>query len=122
MADEKMTKEKLLVLRAAKAEAANPKPTVEQYLAANQWMSREQAEEAIRVALLPEDEQEAYYLEQDKNRIKRNLLGVNGVDEALAERLIQGGVKYFHTIASSLPYEVFHDIAHQMIGQPAAGC
>ena len=122
MAEEKMTKEKLLALRAAKAEAANPKPTVEQYLVANQWMSREEAAEAARVALLPENEQEVYYLEQGKNRIKQNLLGISGVDEALAERLIQGGVKYFHTIASALSYEVFHDIAHQMIGQPAAGC
>lgn len=120
MAEEKMTKDKLLARR---AEAARPKvPTVEEHLVRHSWMSREQAEEAFRVSQLTEDEQATHWLEQAKRRLKDNLLAVDGVDEALAEQLLQGGVKYFHTIASSLPYQVFHDIAHQMIGQPAAGC
>lgn len=124
MAEEKMTKAKLLARRAelAAAKTAGLLPTMEQWMGAHPWMSREQAEETFRVHLLPEDEQEQYHMEKAKERLKEQLLYVDGVDEALAEKLVQGGVKYFHTIASSLPYKLFHDIAHQMIGQPAAGC
>ena len=135
MAEEKMTKEKLLALRAAKVEAEKPVVpkyllprhlpallSVEDHLSRHPWMSREEAEERFRVSRLSIEEQELYNLEKAKAQLKGSLLYVEGVDEAMADRLVQGGVKYFHTIASSLPYEQFHDIAHQMIGQPAAGC
>lgn len=118
MPDEKMTKEKLLARRAQAAELS----AVDDHLSRHPWMTREQIKELFRVQSLSPQEQEAHYAAEAKARLKDNLLTVNGMNEDLAQRLTDGGVRYFHSIASNLPYEQFHDIAHCMIGQPAAGC
>ena len=86
------------------------------------WMSREQVVEIFRIEALPQDEQESHYAMKAKEALKERLLGVDGIDAALAQQLTYRGVPYFHSIASSLPYEQFHEIAHIMIGSPAAGC
>ncbi len=117
MADGKMTKEKFLARR-----AATIKSPVDSYLERHPFMDRAEVEEMFRIEALPAEEQQAFYNAQAKAQLKINLLTVDGVDSVLADLLVTGGVKYFHTIASSLPYERFHGIAHMMIGSPIAGC
>lgn len=118
MPDEKMTKEKLLARRAQAAGGS----AIDEHLRRHPWMTRAEVEEHFRVLALSPEEQTAYHALQAKTQLKESLLSVEGVDAAMAERLTDGGVRYFHSIASSLPYEQFHEIAHRMIGVPAAGC
>ena len=112
-----MTKDRVLARRATAAHLA-----AANYIQRHHWMTLEQVEDDSRINALSEEEQEAHYAAVDKQNLKNNLLTVEGVNEDLAERLTQGGVIYFHTIASALPYQQFHDLAHRMIGSPAAGC
>ena len=119
MPEPKITKEQFLARRAA---AAHAHLAVANHMQRHPWMTLEQVEEDSRINALSEAEQEAHYAAVDKKQLKNNLLMVEGVDDDLAERLTQGGVVYFHTIASALPYQQFHDLAHRMIGSPAAGC
>lgn len=121
MAEIKITKAEFL----ARREAAKTQPiadAIEDHMRRHPWMAREQVEEIFRIQALPEDEQEAHYAMKAKERLKASLLDIDGMSETLAQHLTDGGVPYFHTIASSLPYEQFHEIAHIMIGSPAAGC
>lgn len=74
---------------------------------------------------LPEAEQERIrqeWIAYDKHQKYLQLHVACGEDQDLTDRLNAGGVPYFHTIASSLPYQIFHDIAHVMIGSVAMGC
>ncbi len=121
MADAKLTKAEFLARRAA-AKAQPMLDAIEEHMRRHPWMTREQVVEIFRIEALPQDEQDAYYAQKAKEELRARLLYVDGIDDALAQRLTDGGVPYFHTIASSLPYEQFHEIAHVMIGSPAAGC
>ena len=121
MADTKITKEEFLAWHAA-AKTQPVLDAIEDHMRRHPWMSREQVVEIFRIEALPQDEQETHYAMKAKAELKERLLGVEGIDDALAQKLTDGGVPYFHTIASSLPYEQFHYIAHVMIGSPAAGC
>lgn len=121
MADTKITKAEFL----ARREAVKTQPfleAIEDHMRRHPWMTREQVVEIFRIQALPQDEQESHYAMKAKEALKERLIGVDGIDAALAQQLTDGGVPYFHTIASSLPYEQFHYIAHVMIGSPAAGC
>lgn len=121
MADTKITKAQFL----ARREAVREQPTldaIEEHMRRHPWMTREQVVEIFRIEALPQNEQDAHYARQAKEELRARLLYVDGMDDALAQKLTDGGVPYFHTIASSLPYEQFHEIAHVMIGSPAAGC
>lgn len=118
MTDIKISKDEYLKRR----EESRKEELIVDRLRRHPWMTRQQVEEQLHIETLSEGERVTYLKNRMKSQLKEKLLTHGQVSEELAQQLSDGGVVYFHKIASSLPFEQFHAIAHIMIGSVAAGC
>lgn len=106
----------------AKRKAKEEQNRIDEHMKSMPWLTLESAKEELRVLDMTDEQKEEYLLNEARRVMSIRLGWISNMTPELQEKLMAGGTKYLHEIASSLPYQLFHDIAHLMIGSEEAGC